>query len=55
MANALDECVLLRRSCADIRCSLKRQIEEAIEDAKVDLVRLEELGPTMDRPEKVCT
>eukprot|EP00656_Telonema_subtile_P035270 TRINITY_DN3924_c0_g1_i5.p1 TRINITY_DN3924_c0_g1~~TRINITY_DN3924_c0_g1_i5.p1 ORF type:complete len:243 (-),score=66.39 TRINITY_DN3924_c0_g1_i5:300-1028(-) len=39
MANALDD--------------LKRQIEEAIEDAKVDLVRLEELGPTMDRPEKV--
>lgn len=39
MANALDE--------------LKRQIEEAIEDAKKDLTRLEELGPTIDRPEKL--
>jgi len=38
MANALDE--------------LKRQIEEAIEDAKIDLVRIETQGATMDRPEK---
>lgn len=39
MANALDD--------------LKHQIEEAIADAEKDITKLEEFGPTLDRPEKI--